>query len=150
VYTEVAARTPRGVEISLARRSGRRSRSRAGHRGTGDRSCSPPLLDIGADCGGLDGSEESQRALAFAIDEAVGRDASIEAVYGWRIPDVHDIEPFVNSTYVLEEEKVKADRLLAEAVSGWTDRYPDLTIRIASSTRLIRSMRSFKPRPMPT
>jgi hypothetical protein len=66
------------------------------------------------------------------------------------IPDVHDIEPFVNSTYVLEEEKVKADRLLAEAVSGWTDRYPDLTIRIASSTRLIRSMRSFKPRPMPT
>ena len=78
---------------------------------------------------GLDGSDESQRALAFAVDEAVDRDASIEAVYGWCIPDVHDIEPFVNSTYVLEEERAKADRLVAEAVSGWTDRYPDLTIK---------------------
>jgi hypothetical protein len=124
--SRIATCTPRSRPVrpealksrSLGRRSGRRSRSRAGHRGTGDRSCSPPLLDIGAHCGGLDGSEESQRALAFAIDEAVGRDASIEAVYGWCIPDVHDIEPFVNSTYVLEEEKVKADRLLAEAVSG--------------------------------
>jgi nucleotide-binding universal stress UspA family protein len=77
---------------------------------------------------GLDGSEESQRALAFAIDEAVDRNASVEAVYGWCIPDVHDIEPLVNSTYLLEEEKAKADRLVAEAVSGWSDRYPDLTI----------------------
>jgi nucleotide-binding universal stress UspA family protein len=77
---------------------------------------------------GLDGSDESQRALAFAVDEAVDRDASIEAVYGWCIPEVHDIEPFVNSTYVLEEERAKADRLVAEAVSGWSDRYPDLTI----------------------
>jgi nucleotide-binding universal stress UspA family protein len=77
---------------------------------------------------GLDGSDESQRALAFAVDEAVDRNASIEAVYGWCIPDVHDVKPFINSTYVLEEEKAKADRLVAEAVSGWTDRYPDLTI----------------------
>ena len=77
---------------------------------------------------GLDGSDESQRALAFAVDEAVERDASIEAVYGWCVPDVHDIEPFINSTYVLEDEKAKADRLVSEAVSGWSDRYPDLAI----------------------
>lgn len=77
---------------------------------------------------GLDGSDESQRALAFAVDEAVDRRASIEAVYGWCVPDVHDIQPFINRTYVLEEEKAKADRLIAEAVSGWSDRYPDLTI----------------------
>ena len=77
---------------------------------------------------GLDGSEESQRALAFAVDEAVDGGASIEAVYGWCVPDVHDIQPFINRTYVLEEEKAKADRLVAEAVSGWSDRYPDLTL----------------------
>jgi nucleotide-binding universal stress UspA family protein len=77
---------------------------------------------------GLDGSDESQRALAFAVDEAVDRVASIEAVYGWCIPDVHDIEPFINRTYILAEEKAKADRLVTEAVSGWSDRYPDLAI----------------------
>lgn len=77
---------------------------------------------------GLDGSDESQRALAFAVDEAADRGASIEAVYGWCIPDVHDVQPFINRTYNLEEEKAKADRLVAEAVSGWSDRYPDLTI----------------------
>lgn len=77
---------------------------------------------------GLDGSTESQSALAFAVDEAVARDVDLEAVYVWSMLEVRDIGPIVPDTYDATEERDKALRLLTEATEGWSDRYPDLTI----------------------
>jgi nucleotide-binding universal stress UspA family protein len=43
---------------------------------------------------GVDGSEGSRRALAWAIEEAKLRQASVEAVYAWHLPYV-PTGPFV-------------------------------------------------------
>jgi nucleotide-binding universal stress UspA family protein len=77
---------------------------------------------------GVDGSAESRKALAFAVDEAVARGSEVQAVYVWNLFGVHDIEPFVEETYALADAAEKAERLVTEATSGWSDRYPDLKI----------------------
>jgi nucleotide-binding universal stress UspA family protein len=77
---------------------------------------------------GIDGSDESQRALAFAVDEALARGSAIQAVFVWDLFEVHDIEPLVDKDYVLADAAEKAERLITEATSGWADRYPDLQI----------------------
>ena len=77
---------------------------------------------------GIDGSAESQKAMAFAVDEAVARNAGLRAVYVWTVFGVHDIGVLVAEQYVNSEEAAKAARLLTESTSGWSDRYPDLTI----------------------
>ncbi len=49
---------------------------------------------------GVDGSEQSQEALQWAVDEARRRDATVEAVYAWHqawVAPTHilgDVEPF--------------------------------------------------------
>jgi nucleotide-binding universal stress UspA family protein len=35
---------------------------------------------------GVDGSETSRQALAWAVDEAARRDATVEAVHAWHLP----------------------------------------------------------------
>lgn len=77
---------------------------------------------------GIDGSAESEKAMRFAVDEAVARHTDLRAVYVWTVLGVHDIGALVADTYVNSEEAAKAARLLTEATSGWSDRYPDLTI----------------------
>lgn len=77
---------------------------------------------------GLDGSAESQAALAFAVEEAVARGVDLDAVYVWSMLEVRDIGPIIPDGYDLTEEQDKALRLLTEATEGWSDRYPDLTI----------------------
>lgn len=77
---------------------------------------------------GLDGSGESEHALAFAVEEAVARGAELHAVYAWNLLDVRDIGPIVPDGYEAADEEAKALRLLTEATEGWSDRYPDLTI----------------------
>lgn len=78
---------------------------------------------------GLDGSPESQHALAFAVEEAVARGTNLHAVYAWSVLDVRDIGPIVPDGYEAADAKDKALRLLTEATEGWSDRYPDLIIR---------------------
>lgn len=77
---------------------------------------------------GLDGSEGSEQAMAFAVEQAVAREATIHAVYVWNVADVHDLGPLVGDEVDEADEDAKADRLLTEATSGWSARYPDLII----------------------
>jgi nucleotide-binding universal stress UspA family protein len=77
---------------------------------------------------GVDGSESAERAIEFAVEQAVARDADLYAVLVWSVMDVHDVGDIVPETVDLGEEAAKADRLLDEAVVGWLDRYPDLRI----------------------
>jgi nucleotide-binding universal stress UspA family protein len=77
---------------------------------------------------GLDGSPESERALAFAVEEAVARRAELHALYVWNVLEVHDIGPIVPDNFDADEEEKKALRLLTEATEGWASNYPDLTI----------------------
>lgn len=77
---------------------------------------------------GLDGSPESEHAMAFAVEEAIARGAELRAVYAWSVIEVRDLGPIVPEGYVTDDEEEKALRLLTEATEGWHDRYPDLVI----------------------
>jgi nucleotide-binding universal stress UspA family protein len=77
---------------------------------------------------GIDGSPESERALAFAVDQAIARESELQAVFAWDMFDIHDVEPLVDESYSLTDSAEKAERLVTEATSGWSGRYPDLKI----------------------
>ncbi|MFC8277977.1 universal stress protein [Streptomyces sp. NPDC057271] len=69
---------------------------------------------------GVDGSESSQAAVAFAVEEASLREARVRAVWVWP-PSLfaHD-----DGGEALAERR----RLLAESVAGWAERYPDVVV----------------------
>lgn len=77
---------------------------------------------------GLDGSVESEQAMAFAVEQAVARGASLRAVYIWNVLEVHDIGPIIPDDFDADAAEAKATRLLTEATEGWASSYPDLTI----------------------
>lgn len=77
---------------------------------------------------GLDGSTESERAMAFAAEQAVLRGVDLCAVYAWNVLEVRDMGPIVPDGFDAGAVEKKALRLLTEATEGWSDQCPDLTI----------------------
>ncbi|BCJ57113.1 universal stress protein [Micromonospora endophytica] len=83
---------------------------------------------------GVDGSELSQQAVRFAFEEAAWRGSDLVAVHAWLYPTPAgpgDILPLV---YDLDAFREAEERTLAEAVAGWSERYPEVTVR----RRLVR------------
>jgi nucleotide-binding universal stress UspA family protein len=78
---------------------------------------------------GVDGSDGGRLAIEFAVEQAVARAAQLWAVFAWSVVDLHDIGEVLGDRYDAAEAASKADRLVAEALTGWADRYPDLRIR---------------------
>ncbi|MFD7962679.1 universal stress protein [Streptomyces zaomyceticus] len=75
----------------------------------------PPTVVVG-----VDGSESSRAAVAFAVEEASLREARLRAVWVWpRSVLAHDDG---------EEGLAERRRLLAESVAGWVERYPDVAV----------------------
>ena len=77
---------------------------------------------------GVDGSPTSDAAVAAAFDEASWRGAELVAVHSWleytsdtSLPDRFDAE-----WTALEQRE---EELLAERLSGWQEKYPDVAIR---------------------
>ncbi|WP_018587783.1 universal stress protein [Salinispora arenicola] len=78
---------------------------------------------------GVDGSELSTKAVAFAFEEADRRDASLVAVHAWLFPTPvgpGDILPLV---YDLDAAEGEEERTLAESITGFADRYPQVPVR---------------------
>ena len=75
---------------------------------------------------GVDGSSTSDLAVQFAAAEAVRRNLSLIAVYSWRVPPslvAADME-----TGWLHEPTPADGRVLAAAVAGLAEQYPELEI----------------------
>jgi nucleotide-binding universal stress UspA family protein len=72
---------------------------------------------------GIDGSVTSERATELALDEASRRGADLVALHAWS--DVATEVPFLDWATVEEE----AQRSVGEALAGWGERYPDVTVR---------------------
>jgi nucleotide-binding universal stress UspA family protein len=73
---------------------------------------------------GVDGSEDMDDVLAFAFDYASRHRRPLHAVYCW--------SPDLLATMQWRPEPPapqRADRGLAEAVAGWQEKYPDVTVR---------------------
>jgi len=75
---------------------------------------------------GTDGSPVSEAALGFAFDAAAVRGAELVALHAWS-PTAVDraLEPMMDWDAVADEE----DAVLAERLSGWGQKYPQITVR---------------------
>lgn len=71
---------------------------------------------------GIDGAPASDPAVGFAFEEAALRGAPLTAWHAWDRP------PADGPAGASEWESTEA-RLLAEALAGWHDRYPDVVVR---------------------
>lgn len=77
---------------------------------------------------GVDGSPASAAAVAFAFEEASLRGAPLTAIHAWRHPVARAPGDMLPLVYDVEDTRQEELRLLAEAVAGWADRYPDVTV----------------------
>jgi nucleotide-binding universal stress UspA family protein len=75
---------------------------------------------------GVDGSQYSIDAVAFALEEAAVRSVGLRAVHAWSRPD-HPVRmrPACDNPLTIEEESA---RVLAESLAGWTAKYPDVPV----------------------
>jgi len=72
---------------------------------------------------GVDGSPASELATAIAFDEASFRGVDLMALHAWSDVEVLDLAGLDWSAVQAE-----AERSLAEALAGWQERYPDVTV----------------------
>jgi nucleotide-binding universal stress UspA family protein len=77
---------------------------------------------------GVDGSPSSADAVAFAIEEAQARDATLHAVYVWESPTRHGFRPLFEHAADTVGWQADADRMLREATAPWEDKYPDVAV----------------------
>lgn len=83
---------------------------------------------------GVDGSVPADAAAGFAFAEAALRGCGIEAVHAWTHPVSRgpgDMQPLVFDPVLVQAEE---ERLVAEALAGWCEKYPDVPVR----RRLVR------------
>ena len=72
---------------------------------------------------GIDGSPASELATQIAFDEASRRRVDLVAVHAWSDTEIIEL-PGLDWSAVKGEE----ERLLAEQLAGWQERYPDVTV----------------------
>lgn len=77
---------------------------------------------------GVDGSEASKKAIAFAAAEASRRSVPLIAVYAWMPPLTPGLE-YLWSEELVESQRAAAEEAIAIGVAGLSERYPDLEVR---------------------
>ncbi|NUP45816.1 MAG: universal stress protein [Catenulispora sp.] len=96
-------------------------------------SCPVMIARTGGDPGGpivlgVDGSVPADAAAGFAFAEAALRHCGIDAVHAWTHPvssGPGDMLPPVFDPELVEAEE---ERLVAEALAGWCEKYPDVPV----------------------
>jgi len=78
---------------------------------------------------GVDGSSNSDQAIALAFEEASLRSAPLVALHAWNdvtYEDTHGTARIVTQPETLKEGE---ERLLSERLAGWQEKYPDVVVR---------------------
>jgi nucleotide-binding universal stress UspA family protein len=91
---------------------------------------SAPAPNAGRVVVGVDGSELSSQAVAFAFDYASVHGAGITAVHAWSVP-FYEV-PGKGGPFTRElEEEAQAEEMrgLSEAIAGWGEKYPDVDVQ---------------------
>jgi nucleotide-binding universal stress UspA family protein len=73
---------------------------------------------------GVDGSLTSDATTAVAFEEASFRGVELVAVYAWHDTHVFDV-PGIDISAMQND----GERILAEQLAGWQERYPDVKVR---------------------
>lgn len=77
---------------------------------------------------GVDGSPESELAIAIAFEEASARKVGLTAVHAWQPVNVFDdIVSFAGEGYLTL--RAREDEIMSERLAGWSERYPDVTVQ---------------------
>lgn len=77
---------------------------------------------------GVDGSPGADLALGFAFEEAATRGTALLALYAWWMLPRHNLGPTSPRHYDPAQAADEAQRMLAEAVAGWSEKYPDVRV----------------------
>ncbi|WP_229398555.1 universal stress protein, partial [Micromonospora okii] len=85
---------------------------------------------------GVDGSELSDEAIAFAFEEAAQRDTPLVAVHAWLYPTPVGPGDVLPLTYDVDALIAEEERALAESLAGWSERYPQVPVQ----RRLVRGV----------
>jgi nucleotide-binding universal stress UspA family protein len=78
---------------------------------------------------GVDGSPANDPAVRFAFEEAALRGVPLLALHGWTGPVSTGPGDMLPLAYDPAEVEAGEARLLAEALAGWHDKYPDVEVR---------------------
>ncbi len=105
-----------------------------------------PPRDTGPVVVGVDGSEVSESAVAFAFAEASARGADLVAVHAWTESAFELALAGNNATLDLERLRQEAAETLAERLAGWQEQYPDVHVeRDLVHDRPTRALRRCTP-----
>jgi nucleotide-binding universal stress UspA family protein len=77
---------------------------------------------------GVDGSPASEIAIGFAFEEAAARGVGLVALHAWWMLPRHNLGPTSPRHYDPAQAADEAQRMLAEAVAGWSEKYPDVRV----------------------
>jgi nucleotide-binding universal stress UspA family protein len=83
----------------------------------------------------VDGSPANEPAVEFAFEEAALRGVALEALHAWMYPVPSERGELLPLVYEAADVEAEEGRLLAEALAGRGDKYPDLVVR----RRLVRT-----------
>jgi nucleotide-binding universal stress UspA family protein len=77
---------------------------------------------------GVDGSPASESAIGFAFEAASVREAPLTAVLSWTDALVESAIHAVRLSTDWSEVEAEQQRLLAERMAGWQEKYPDVVV----------------------
>ncbi|MEV6873139.1 universal stress protein [Amycolatopsis sp. NPDC051128] len=78
---------------------------------------------------GVDGSPNSEQAIAVAFEEASLRGVPLVAVHAWNDVTYEDTRGTVRILTQPEALEEGEERLLTERLAGWSEKYPDVEVR---------------------
>jgi nucleotide-binding universal stress UspA family protein len=78
---------------------------------------------------GVDGSPANDPAIGFAFEEAALRDCALTALHTWSGPASTGPGDMLPLVYDVPEVEGDEARVLAEALAGWHDKFPDVVVR---------------------
>ena len=78
---------------------------------------------------GIDGSLANDPAVRFAFEEAALRGVPLNAIHRWTHPRSTGPGDMLPLVYDVAEVEADETRVLAEALAGWRDKYPDVPVR---------------------
>jgi nucleotide-binding universal stress UspA family protein len=77
---------------------------------------------------GVDGSPANDPAVGYAFESASLRAVPLVAVHAWKHPASTGPGDMLPLTYDPQEVREDEQRLLAEALAGWRERFPDVSV----------------------
>jgi nucleotide-binding universal stress UspA family protein len=85
---------------------------------------------------GVDGSTTSEAVLGFGFEQASARGVPLVAAHVWSVPELTGlsavgggVEWDCDRDQAQAQVQETAERTLAEALAGWQERYPEVTVR---------------------